>query len=151
MDGYRRRRPLLIAVLSLQLASCGYLIFPERTGQSPGRIDWSVVGLDAVGLLFGIVPGVIAFAVDFGTGCIYLPAAPYAAVDADAGANGSDQWMPMSASPGVPVSWEMVAVVDEVRPDAVAKAVAARIGRAGDVTELEQAIRWQTNAPAGWF
>jgi len=32
-----------------------------------------VVALDAIGLLFFFVPGVIAFAVDFVTGAIYLP------------------------------------------------------------------------------
>ena len=33
-----------------------------------------MVILDAVGLLFFLIPGIIAFAVDFGNGCIYLPA-----------------------------------------------------------------------------
>jgi hypothetical protein len=36
-------------------------------------LDWSIVALDAVGLLFFFVPGVIAFAVDFNNGTIYLP------------------------------------------------------------------------------
>ena len=46
---------------------------PERKGQRPGKLDWTVVGLNAVGLLLFFVPGVIAFAVDFATGAIYLP------------------------------------------------------------------------------
>jgi hypothetical protein len=51
---------------------------PERRNQPPGGgIDWSVFALDAVGLLLFFIPGVIAFAVDFTTGAIYLPAPGY--------------------------------------------------------------------------
>ena len=57
----------------LQLAACGVILYPERKGQVDGKIDPAVALLDAVGLLFFIVPGVIAFAVDFATGAIYLP------------------------------------------------------------------------------
>ena len=63
---------LLTAALTLQLSACGSLFFPERRGQIDGRIDYLVAGLDAIGLLL-IIPGVIAFAVDFTTGAIYLP------------------------------------------------------------------------------
>ena len=38
-----------------------------------GRLDPAIVVLDGIGLLFFFVPGIIAFAVDFGTGAIYLP------------------------------------------------------------------------------
>ena len=55
------------------LASCGTLIYPERRGQPAGRLDIGVVALDGIGLLLFLVPGVIAFAVDFATGAIYLP------------------------------------------------------------------------------
>lgn len=76
------RRHLLRAVLPLlPLAGsgCGTILYPERRGQPAGRIDWGVVALDAVGLLFFFVPGVIAFAVDFSTGAIYLPPGRYSA------------------------------------------------------------------------
>ncbi len=64
----------LLAVLLFQLTGCGTLLYPERRGQPPGgRFDSDVVLLDAVGLLFFVVPGVIAFAVDILTGAIYLP------------------------------------------------------------------------------
>jgi hypothetical protein len=53
---------------------CGTVLHPERRGQSAGKLDWGIVALDAVGLFFFFVPGVIAFAVDFATGAIYLPA-----------------------------------------------------------------------------
>jgi hypothetical protein len=46
---------------------------PERKGQVSGELDTSIVALNAVGLLFFLVPGVIAFAVDFNNGAIYLP------------------------------------------------------------------------------
>jgi hypothetical protein len=55
------------------LASCGTLLYPERRGQPAGRLDAGVVVLDGLGLLVFLVPGVIAFAVDFATGAIYLP------------------------------------------------------------------------------
>jgi hypothetical protein len=55
------------------LASCGTLLYPERRGQPAGRLDVGVVALDGIGLLLFLVPGVIAFAVDFATGAIYLP------------------------------------------------------------------------------
>lgn len=52
---------------------CGTILHPERKGQPAGRIDWSIVALDGLGLLIFFVPGVIAFAVDFNNGTIYLP------------------------------------------------------------------------------
>jgi hypothetical protein len=72
--------------LAFFLASCGTVIYPERRGQPAGRLDIGVVALDGLGLLLFLVPGVIAFAVDFATGAIYLPpgyslAAPPTAAD----------------------------------------------------------------------
>ncbi len=64
----------VICVLVFQLSGCGTLLYPERRQQKSGRLDAGVVILDAVGLLFFILPGIIAFAVDFSTGCIYVPA-----------------------------------------------------------------------------
>ncbi len=56
------------------LSSCGTIIYPDRVNQKKrGDLDFIVVGMDAVGLLFFLVPGIIAFAVDFGTGAIYFP------------------------------------------------------------------------------
>ena len=64
---------LLAGVLAFQSASCGTILHPERRGFHSGRLDPAIVALDAVGLLLFFVPGVIAFAVDFSTGAIYLP------------------------------------------------------------------------------
>ncbi|WP_409439324.1 hypothetical protein [Psychromonas sp. GE-S-Ul-11] len=63
----------LIVGLSIQLSGCGTILKPERKGQSAGQLDASIVALNAIGLLFFLVPGVIAFAVDFNNGTIYLP------------------------------------------------------------------------------
>ncbi len=56
------------------VAGCGMIMHPERRNQPPGgHMDWGIFALDAVGLLLFFLPGVIAFAVDFSTGAIYLP------------------------------------------------------------------------------
>ncbi|MEI8175322.1 MAG: hypothetical protein WCG78_00455 [Candidatus Omnitrophota bacterium] len=68
---------LLISILLIvQLTGCGTLMYPERKGQRSGRIDAGVAILDGVGLLLFIIPGVIAYAVDFSNGTIYLPGGP---------------------------------------------------------------------------
>jgi hypothetical protein len=71
----RRAFIRMTAASSLSVATgCGMILHPERRGQPPGgSLDWSIVALDAVGLLLFFIPGVIAFAVDFATGAIYLP------------------------------------------------------------------------------
>jgi hypothetical protein len=77
MDDCRTRREILHQALTASVlvvtAGCGTVLHPERRGQEAGPLDWNVVALDAVGLLFFFVPGVIAFAVDFNNGTIYLP------------------------------------------------------------------------------
>lgn len=67
----------LIAALLVQLSACGSLFFPDRRGQIDGKIDPLVVGLNAVGLLFYVIPGLLAFGIDFATGAIYLPDEKY--------------------------------------------------------------------------
>jgi hypothetical protein len=69
----RRVGYLLAIVLAVQVSGCGTLLYPERKGQKDGRLDTTVVLLDGVGLLFFIIPGLIAFLVDFNNGTIYLP------------------------------------------------------------------------------
>lgn len=68
---------LLASSLLAQLAGCGTLFYPERRGQLNGQIDPAVAALNAVGILFYVVPGLIAFAIDFVTGAIYLPEGRY--------------------------------------------------------------------------
>jgi hypothetical protein len=64
---------LLIFSLVLETASCGFFMYPERRNQAKGEVDVGVAALDAIGLVFFIVPGLIAFAVDFSANTIYLP------------------------------------------------------------------------------
>jgi hypothetical protein len=64
---------LISFVIIFQLIACGTILHPERKGQTGGRIDPGVAILDGIGLLFFIIPGVIAYAVDFSNGTIYLP------------------------------------------------------------------------------
>ena len=60
------------------VTGCGMILHPERRNQPPGGgLDWSIVALDGIGLLLFFIPGVIAFAVDFTTGGIYLPPPGY--------------------------------------------------------------------------
>lgn len=69
------------ATAAAALTGCGTILYPDRRGQTGGRIDVGVALLDAIGLLFFIIPGVIAFAVDFSTGAIYLPGTRHAQND----------------------------------------------------------------------
>ena len=71
----------LAAILVSQLTACGTILYPDRRDQEAGRIDPAVAVLDGVGLLFFLVPGVIAYGVDFATGAIYLPDSETAAID----------------------------------------------------------------------
>lgn len=65
---------LAVGWLATALAGCGTLMYPERRGQPrTGGIDWTVAGMDAIGLVFFFVPGVIAFAVDYHNGSLFLP------------------------------------------------------------------------------
>ena len=66
-------RVLICAVLMVQLMGCGTILYPDRKGQKSGKIDAGVAILDGIGVLCFIIPGVIAFAVDFYNGTIYLP------------------------------------------------------------------------------
>ncbi len=71
--------------LIFSLCSCGYFLYPERRGQTEGRVDPAIMVVDCVLLVFFLVPGVIALAVDFSSGAIYLPkgSAGLQKIDAD--------------------------------------------------------------------
>lgn len=76
-------RGIAAALLITQVTACGTLLYPERRGQTNGQIDIGVAALDAIGLLFFFVPGVVAFGVDFITGAIYLPGGGMASLTED--------------------------------------------------------------------
>lgn len=71
----------IMAGMVLSLTGCGTLFYPERKGQLQGRIDPGVAIVDGLGLLLFIVPGVIAYAVDFSNNTIYLPGSHEASID----------------------------------------------------------------------
>ena len=66
-------RIFICTVFIVQLMGCGTILYPERKGQKSGKIDTGVAILDGIGVLFFIIPGIIAFAVDFYNGTIFLP------------------------------------------------------------------------------
>ncbi|MFG0381510.1 polyribonucleotide nucleotidyltransferase [Pseudomonas sp. zbq_18] len=68
---------VLALTLIAQLTACGTILYPERRGQIDGKVDIAVVGMDAIGILFFVIPGLIAFGIDFATGAIYLPGGKY--------------------------------------------------------------------------
>ncbi len=90
---------LLFVVLIAQLAGCGTLLHPKRIGQKGGDLDATVVILDGVCLLFFVVPGIVAFAVDIVNGTIYLPGGRRSSLDN----NGYKQvkFDPSSTTPGI--------------------------------------------------
>ncbi len=70
----RNATTALSAATASLLSSCGTILYPDRVNQeNRGNFDPVVIILDAVGLFFFLIPGVVAFAVDFGTGAIFLP------------------------------------------------------------------------------
>jgi hypothetical protein len=75
---FRLMAGVLAATLLTQVAACGTLFYPDRRGQIDGKIDPAVAAMDAIGILFFVLPGLIAFAIDFTTGAIYLPSGKYA-------------------------------------------------------------------------
>jgi hypothetical protein len=71
----------LAASMAFLSTSCGTILYPERRGQPAcGPLDPGVVILDALGLLFFVIPGIAAFIIDFSNGTIYLPPPGYGAL-----------------------------------------------------------------------
>jgi hypothetical protein len=60
--------------LVLPISSCGTLFFQQRPNKPHSdKLDANIMILDGIGLIFWIVPGLVAYIVDFSTGAIYLP------------------------------------------------------------------------------
>lgn len=74
-------KALICVILAVQLSGCGTIMYPGRRGQQAGKIDAGVAVMDGVGLLIFLIPGIIAFAVDFSTGAIYLPGTTRSSLD----------------------------------------------------------------------
>ncbi len=63
---------IIFMIIACLINSCGTILYPDRRdGRHTDKIDAGVAVLDATGLLFFIIPGLVAFTVDFATGCIY--------------------------------------------------------------------------------
>jgi hypothetical protein len=62
----------LTALLLLAQTACGTLFYPERHGRRSGRVDPVVLILDGALLFFFVIPGLVAFAIDFYTGSVYV-------------------------------------------------------------------------------
>jgi len=65
---------LLAVFLVVPFSGCGTIFFSQRQNKEHSKdLDTNIIILDAVGLLFWVAPGVVAYIVDFCTGAIYLP------------------------------------------------------------------------------
>ena len=73
----------LLTTILFNVTACGTILYPERKGQKGGRLDASIVVLDGIGLLLFLIPGVIAYAVDFNNGTIYVPGTDRSSLDID--------------------------------------------------------------------
>ena len=114
MQKHRRSIALsLSALLLVSTSSCGTLLYPERRGQTKGEIDPAVAILDGIGVLFFIVPGLIAFAIDFNTGAIYLP--PERSTKSDDSSDATSEW-------------ERVELAEAPTPEGVRAAIARERG-----------------------
>ncbi len=60
-------------VTSLCFYGCGTILKEEQINQPhSGKLDWKIVLLDGIGLIFFIVPGVVSYAVDYSNGTLFL-------------------------------------------------------------------------------
>lgn len=114
---------ILVMVLTAAMlisSGCGYVLYPERQGAKSGRIDPVVAVLDALGLLFYVVPGVVAFAVDFTNGTIFVP---------PGGQSALDKHRRNLSSSAVDVSnWQGVSVDGEMTPENIARTLSDYLG-----------------------
>jgi hypothetical protein len=69
-----RRTLACLVGLAFLASSCGTVLYPDRHGRRGGRVDPVVLLLDGAFLLLFIIPGLVAFAIDFYTGAVYMPA-----------------------------------------------------------------------------
>jgi len=137
---------------AVSLGGCGTLLHSERLNQPHSRdLDWKIVALNGLGLIFFFVPGVIAFVVDFYTGAIYLPPQYGAAkppLDDE-----PEQLVEYRAEGAEPVPLEQVAVLaGELNLVAIEREVTQQVGKpvwlsdpAARVTRLETLDQFADN------
>ena len=115
----------LAGVLMLQLAACGTLFYGERKGKpASSQIDPAVLVLDCCGLLFGIIPGVVAIVIDYSNKTIYYTKAEVKAMN--------------SASIDSIDRSRMVAVkMDEMSNEAIEQALSRQLGQQVKLADLQ--------------
>lgn len=115
----------LAGVLMLQLTACGTLFHAERKGQQAStQVDPTVLVLDCCGLLFGIIPGVVAIVIDYSNKTIYYTKAEVKAMN--------------SASIDSIDRSRMVAVkMDEMSNEAIEQALSRQLGQQVKLADLQ--------------
>ncbi|WP_458734801.1 hypothetical protein [Zobellella taiwanensis] len=132
MAGFRKKSLALVlaGIITTQLAACGTVFYPERKGQISGRIDPVVAIANGIGLLFFIVPGVVAFAVDFSNGTIYLPGGR---AEQQPDLNPDTLNAHLYAATGTRVDWQQDEVlVEQLHSVDEARLLVASLSRSGD-------------------
>lgn len=72
---FKKISVLVVLAGFLSLQACGTILKRNQVGKAhSGRLDLGIVALDTVGLVLFIVPGVVAFTMDYLNGTLYLPA-----------------------------------------------------------------------------
>ncbi len=117
-----------VAVIASMLfaTACGTIMYPERRGQDKGDLDTNIVIGNALFLLLGVIPGVVAFAVDYSTGALYLPA------------EGAD----MSVLPEDMSKMRVVHLDGEVTESRIKKVLQEETGRDIELAQIE----WETES-----
>ena len=67
-----KKIPATLLATAMSTAGCGYILHPERRGNSGPGVDGASLVMDLLWLLPGLVPGVVALIVDFSTGAVYV-------------------------------------------------------------------------------
>mgnify|MGYP005801830375 CR=1 FL=1 len=68
---------ILIVVMFLFLESCGTILKYKYIDKPvSNKLDWGIVALDGIGLILFIIPGIVAFSIDYATGTLFIPEGP---------------------------------------------------------------------------
>lgn len=69
---YKKFLLIVITTLFFFTNSCGTILKPERINKKHSdNLDTPIVILDAIGLLFFVIPGVVSFMIDYSNGTLY--------------------------------------------------------------------------------
>ncbi len=64
----------ILVLFLFEFTSCGSIIYKERVFKKHSRrVDPKVAIMDGILMFFFLIPGAVAFGVDFATGAIFLP------------------------------------------------------------------------------